>query len=448
MVTSASAAPSNATFLDGSDTSATLELFRAALGPLETDYYLKVFTRFDAADRAGLSWNWAAGLFTLNWLALRKLWGTALGYAGAVLASAVLVLGIGRLVFDWNSDLQEMILAVLALVSVAVPASLGNALLYTHCRKRMERALEVNATLADACAMLKREAPSRQRLIGLFIGNAVALAALVGAAIAFPDIAMPGSRTQELANVRNTAEGKTQDMAPAAALPASAASAASAVSAASAPSAWASAPVLSASTPASTPATTPAATPAAVASGAFTPAPAPLHASSAAGNALAPRPQAEVPSPVASVPLALSNSPANRLPGTDRSATPAASSQQSASVKSEPPKATPSKAAAPRTKEAPASAAKNAAAKKEPAKAASHDSHVIINVGLFADENNARNAYVKLSDAGLNVLSNEITTKNGKRTRVRVGPFATQAEAERAAERIRALQLEAVIAPQ
>jgi cell division septation protein DedD len=430
MVTSASAVPSNATFLDGSDTSATLELFRAALGPLATDYYLKVFTRFDAADRAGLSWNWAAGLFTLNWLALRKLWGTALTYAGAVLASTVLVLGIGRLVFDWTYDLQEMILAVLALASVLVPATLGNALLYSQCRKRMERALEVNATLADACAMLKRQAPSRQRLIGLFIGNAVAIAALVGAVIAFPDIAMPGSRTQELANVRNTAEGRTQEMAPAAALPASAASA---------PSALASAPVLSASTPATTPNAAPAA-----ASGASAPAP----ASSSAGDAVALHPRAELPAPVASAPLALSNSPANRLPGTDRAGTPSANSQQSASVKSEPIKAATSKPAAPRTKEAPASAAKNAAVKKELTKPATHDAHFIINVGLFADENNARNAYVKLSDTGLNVLSNEITTKNGKRTRVRVGPFATQAEAERAAERIRALQLEAVIAPQ
>lgn len=72
----------------------------------------------------------------------------------------------------------------------------------------------------------------------------------------------------------------------------------------------------------------------------------------------------------------------------------------------------------------------------------------IVNVGLFADENNTRNTYTKLNDAGLNVLSNEITTKKGKLTRIRVGPFATQAEADRAAEKIRRLKLEAVVVPQ
>ncbi len=430
MVTSAPAAPSNATFLDGSDTSATLELFRAALGPLETDYYLKVFTRFDAADRPALSWNWAAGLFTLNWLALRKLWGPALAYTASILTSLVLVLGIGRLVFGWSSDLQEMILAVLALLSVVLPAALGNALLYNSCRKRVERALEVNATLPDACAMLKREAPSRQRLIGLIIGNAVALAALVAAALAFPDIAMPGSRTQELANARNMAEGKTLEIA-------------SAASAPSAPSAVASAPLLAVSAP-----TTPTTPATAAASGASAPALAASAPALSASGATARRAQAELPAPVASVPLALSNSPANRLPGAERAASPPAASQQTAPVKAEPPKAAQSKLAASKAKDVPAPAAKAAIAKKETTKPVNHEVHFIINVGLFADENNARNAYVKLNDAGLNVLSNEITTKNGKRTRVRVGPFATQAEAERAAERIRALQLEAVIAPQ
>jgi DedD protein len=80
--------------------------------------------------------------------------------------------------------------------------------------------------------------------------------------------------------------------------------------------------------------------------------------------------------------------------------------------------------------------------------AQSKDTRFLINVGLFADENNIRNIYTKLSDAGLNVLSNEITGKKGKLTRIRVGPFASQAEADRAAEKIRALKLEAVVVSQ
>ena len=72
----------------------------------------------------------------------------------------------------------------------------------------------------------------------------------------------------------------------------------------------------------------------------------------------------------------------------------------------------------------------------------------LINVGLFADEKNTRNTYTKLNDAGLNVLSNEITTKKGKLTRIRVGPFATKAEADRAAEKIKGLKLDAVVVSQ
>jgi cell division septation protein DedD len=69
----------------------------------------------------------------------------------------------------------------------------------------------------------------------------------------------------------------------------------------------------------------------------------------------------------------------------------------------------------------------------------------LINVGLFADANNARNAMAKLQDAGLPAQSQPIRSAKGARTRVRVGPFETRVEAERVAEKIRSLQLEALV---
>ena len=73
----------------------------------------------------------------------------------------------------------------------------------------------------------------------------------------------------------------------------------------------------------------------------------------------------------------------------------------------------------------------------------------MINVGLFADPNNARNAYTKLKDAGLPATTQELKSANGQlRTRVRAGPFESQAEAERAAEAIRALRLDAAVVRQ
>jgi cell division septation protein DedD len=104
------------------------------------------------------------------------------------------------------------------------------------------------------------------------------------------------------------------------------------------------------------------------------------------------------------------------------------------------------KAARAADKEAAQAAIKTKVAKAAPANSTGPESgKYLINVGLFADANNARNATVKLQDAGLPTLSQEVKSSKGPRTRVRVGPFETQAEADRAAERIRALQLEAVV---
>lgn len=66
-------------------------------------------------------------------------------------------------------------------------------------------------------------------------------------------------------------------------------------------------------------------------------------------------------------------------------------------------------------------------------------------MGLFADVNNARNARAKISDAGLTAFTQTLRTPQGPRTRVRCGPYATQAEADRAADTIRALRLDAIV---
>ena len=71
--------------------------------------------------------------------------------------------------------------------------------------------------------------------------------------------------------------------------------------------------------------------------------------------------------------------------------------------------------------------------------------HFYINVGLFSEESNARKAFTKLQDAGLAAFSQELDTRQGKRIRVRVGPFETQSQAHAAAAKIHALRLEAVV---
>jgi cell division septation protein DedD len=66
-------------------------------------------------------------------------------------------------------------------------------------------------------------------------------------------------------------------------------------------------------------------------------------------------------------------------------------------------------------------------------------------VGLFSKEANARNAQATLKDAGLKPTAQEIGTGQGKRIRLRAGPFDTRAQADAAAEKIRSLKLEAQV---
>lgn len=65
----------------------------------------------------------------------------------------------------------------------------------------------------------------------------------------------------------------------------------------------------------------------------------------------------------------------------------------------------------------------------------------VVQVGAFADAAKAKEARSKLEGAGLKTYTQEVDTKEGKRIRVRVGPFATKEEADKAAEKIRKLNL-------
>ncbi len=389
--------PEDATALDASDVSAMGSLYRAAIGEVSTDAYTRVFTRFEAADRAGAGWNWAASLCTFNWLLFRQLWGAALAYVGALVAGALLLFGIGRLVFRFDADTELALLGAAVAAAFVVPGLWGDALFYTACRKRIERALAAHATLPEACAVLLRQASTRRRLWVIAGGNA--LLAALGAAtyVALPSVTSPGGLLPQQA-AASAPVPPASPVAPAVSVagpitlaPEPASSAASSAGAGASAGVTASANVSAPATPKVD-----------VAAAAAPPASAPASASSAASV------------PAAAPPMVVVRPPA-------RAARPAASAKP----------ATPAK---------PAAAGKPAAAVK-PATA-----EYVVNVGLFADENNALNAYTKLIDAGLPATRSRVSGPKGKFQRVRVGPFETQAEANAAAEKVRSLGLEAIVA--
>jgi len=106
-------------------------------------------------------------------------------------------------------------------------------------------------------------------------------------------------------------------------------------------------------------------------------------------------------------------------------------------------------AANPKAAGAPASAAASATPAESPTAtplaAVGTAAGYYINVGLFADEANARKAQARLLNEGLPAFRQELNSAKGRRIRVRVGPYDTRAAADDAASAIRAMALEAVV---
>jgi DedD protein len=91
---------------------------------------------------------------------------------------------------------------------------------------------------------------------------------------------------------------------------------------------------------------------------------------------------------------------------------------------------------------APGAAAASAPPQTKPTLA---DGRFVVQVGAFAEVARAREARLKVEAAGLKTYTQVVETKDGRRIRVRVGPFAGKTEADKAAEAIRKLGLSAAI---
>lgn len=85
------------------------------------------------------------------------------------------------------------------------------------------------------------------------------------------------------------------------------------------------------------------------------------------------------------------------------------------------------------------------AAQKPDAAASAPAGRFIVQVGAFADVLKAREARHKLEKAGLKTYTQVVETAEGKRIRVRVGPFESKAEVDKVAAKIKKLDLPAAI---
>ena len=81
-----------------------------------------------------------------------------------------------------------------------------------------------------------------------------------------------------------------------------------------------------------------------------------------------------------------------------------------------------------------AALAASSSAKPAASAAAGDAGRFIVQIGAFAEPDKVQEARQKAERAGLKTYTQVVDTKDGKRTRVRVGPFASRAEAEKAAD--------------
>ncbi len=84
-------------------------------------------------------------------------------------------------------------------------------------------------------------------------------------------------------------------------------------------------------------------------------------------------------------------------------------------------------------------------AKAASAAQAPGEDRFVVQVGAFADATRAHEVRLKVEHAGMKTYTNVAETKDGKRIRVRVGPFASKAEAEKSADKIKKLGLPAAL---
>ena len=78
-------------------------------------------------------------------------------------------------------------------------------------------------------------------------------------------------------------------------------------------------------------------------------------------------------------------------------------------------------------------------------KADASEGRFVVQVGAFSDAARAKEVRQKVEHAGLKTYTHVAETKEGSRIRVRVGPFGTRAEADKAAQKIKKLDLPAAI---
>ena len=368
------------------------QLYLHAVGPVGTAYYERVFTRFETLGRTPPTWNHAAAFCTLGWCLLRGLWRPAALWSSMALLLAVLMWTGAFSALPRQAQVSVALLG--AIVLCGVPGFFGNGWYYRLVHQQTMHALEESPSLAQAQARLAQQASSPKQWRLAAVGQ-VALWALLGvfawhSADSAPEPEPEPERTvgpPQLNFPEPTTIAPAEEVAP----PGAAAPLAPPESTlAMAPSSAMTETTATAAPPGILPITMAEAMPAPAAP-APTPAPAPKVAAPKAA-----------PAPKAAAPVAKTTRSKPTLP-------PAAAPQE---------------------------------------KPARTNSQFYVTLGTYAEVTNAAAVERKVRQAGYAAQSFSTTSNKGVLTRLRAGPFATRAEAEKAQRALRAQRIPASVQEQ
>lgn len=455
------------------------QLYQHAIGPLHAEYYLQHFQHFETLGRTRPSWNSAAAGSTLGWGLLRGLWRPTAIYA----ASVLLGMAVWLLALHTRVPIHVEIALVLlgALLAGVVPGFLGNGWYYQQVHQQTMAALEQAPTLAKAQKLLQSHASGPKHrhmattaqlawwalLAGLiWLGWSTQAApeapppaaAQVGPPVLhFPKTAASlaaesGAPEPQVAqSTDSSSAAPAEPAAPAQettrpATPASAASIDSGTVAAAAAGA-STAAAIAASAPAAAP-VTPAAMAATQAAPQAAPTPAAASSARTAPAAKAPEP-APTPWRTPAAAAKTGKNEAGKNEADKRQATRANNSRRQPKPATKPPaaKAAPAAPARAANKSAatPAPKAAASAPNQAPASTTLVSRRFYVNVGTYANSDNAARVEATIRAARLPVVKNTSTTNKGTLVRLRAGPFNTQAEAQAAQRALQAKKLPATL---
>ena len=455
-----------------------VDLYKAVIGPRHQAYYLNQFARQEAQPGLRLGWHWPALLSALNWFVFRKMWGTAGRYVallvvlGVAVWQAAVQLELGRF------EIAGVVGAVVVLVSVGA-ALLANALYYRHCMSLIHQVLVDGCDRDMAGEVLEAQACSNRRWSGQVLVNVAFLLLLPALATFAPrswddatvPVPEPVASSVPAVTVASVAPSST-DQPASVALPDPAAGRIE-VASAGVIEGEPTAPSPTAASPASAP-LAPSSAPIAPADAAQSVVADPeranlspmlplseARASAEAGLVLAGEPRPEPPKapdvPATGEPRGPGAVPKVPL----KQAKPNVAVPDVAkvlpnpkSMKSEPASATVAATApaAPKLSSKPSDAASSVVAargldKPAPPKAtlAPGNTAYFVQVGIFAQAANVASVKEQLQAMGVAVVAEGIKMGGEPRTRVRAGPFETEAQAQQTAKKITGVGLPAVL---